>query len=220
MFETNPACTACPLHLQARTVCVPTIRWHLGGEDALVVLGQNPGAEEDKAGIPFIGPAGKLLKEVYLTPLLQAGVNPTIYLTNPVRCGPVSPVSELALRTCYPLHTVPDLRRVVEEHRRVALLGTGAPAVFAATGHKLGSHWKLADSFSRQGYALTEDITAFWTYHPAYILRKKVMVHAVADHLELVKNFFLAKTPTISEPHIVRPRPPCPSGTTPTSTTR
>lgn len=208
MFITNPICDACPLHQQARTVCVPTITYHKGGDDALFVLGQNPGREEDQAGQPFIGPAGKLLKAVYLEPLLAAGVNPTIYLTNPVRCGPQSPVPERAIATCYPLYTVPDLRRVANLHRRVVLLGTGAPAVAAVTRHKLGSQWSLTKAFNRQAFEVDENITAFWTYHPAYVLRKRVMAHAVADHLELVRNFLLAKSPTISEPTIVKPRPP------------
>jgi DNA polymerase len=209
MFETNPSCTACPLYHGAISVCVPTICWHKGGDDALYVLGQNPGAEEDVAGVPFIGRAGKLLKAVYLEPLLKSGLNPTIYLANPARCGPVSPVPDRCLRICWASYGAPELAELAGIHRRIVVLATGAPATFSITGFKLESPWSLAKAFSNQAFEYAPNITVFWTYHPAYLLRKKVMAHAVADHLELVRQHFLSEGPSISQPHIVRPRPPC-----------
>jgi len=218
-FETDPACRACSLWQQAQTVCVTSTCWHQGGEDALWVVGQNPGAEEDKAGIPFIGRAGQLLKKVYLEPLLASGINPTIYLTNPVRCGPISPPPERCWKTCYGLFSGPELDRVIDQHSRVAVLATGAVAVAAITGYKQESHWSLSEAFNRQGWELTDNCSVFFTYHPAAVLRKRTLAHPVADHLELLRNWFLCTTPSVSQPTIVSPRPPCHSGTTPTSTT-
>lgn len=77
-FDHN--CTLCPLHGRATTVCVagegPT-------DAAIMLVGQNPGAEEDREGFPFIGPAGKLLDQ-YLT---AAGLDRAdVFISNAVKC--------------------------------------------------------------------------------------------------------------------------------------
>src|SRR6266576_1155802 len=54
------ACTKCPLATQGRSQVV------FGDGDPaadLVFVGEGPGAEEDKQGIPFVGRAGQLLTE-------------------------------------------------------------------------------------------------------------------------------------------------------------
>lgn len=71
-------CRACPLWERAtRTV------FGEGDENAdLMIIGEQPGDEEDLAGRPFLGPAGKLLDEV----LHELGVKrESLYLTNAVK---------------------------------------------------------------------------------------------------------------------------------------
>src|SRR6201996_7909762 len=76
----NPHCTACPLHSGVQHVCV-------GGESSggkpyeIVIVGEAPGAEEDKRNRPFIGPSGKLLR----AELARAGIE-SYYVTNAVKC--------------------------------------------------------------------------------------------------------------------------------------
>jgi uracil-DNA glycosylase len=49
---------------------------------ALMLVGEQPGDQEDLAGEPFVGPAGQLLRQV----LLEVGLDPsTVYLTNAVK---------------------------------------------------------------------------------------------------------------------------------------
>jgi len=49
---------------------------------ALVLVGEQPGSEEDREGAPFVGPAGRLLDDA----LSAAGVDPAhIYVTNAVK---------------------------------------------------------------------------------------------------------------------------------------
>jgi uracil-DNA glycosylase len=71
-------CRACPLW-QTGTQTV----FGEGGTDAKVVLvGEQPGDQEDRAGRPFVGPAGRLLDEA----LEQAGIDrSTAYVTNAVK---------------------------------------------------------------------------------------------------------------------------------------
>ena len=209
-FQNHPDCRECPLHETARSVGVGTVCHHRGGESALVVVGQNPGTQEDRAGVPFVGPSGQLLKRAYVAPLLQSGVDPTVYLTNPARCGPTSPVPARSLRACSETHLIPELDRITQHHSRVAILATGAPACSALTECKLGSPWSLTrKAFSSQPLAWADNAVVFFTYHPAAVLRKRTLIHAVADHLELVKNWLLSETPLVSRPTIIEPRPPC-----------
>ena len=76
------ACVKCPLAHAGRTQVV----FGVGARDAdLVFVGEGPGAEEDKQGIPFVGRAGQLL-----TRLIE-GIGMTredVYIANVVKCRP------------------------------------------------------------------------------------------------------------------------------------
>ena len=76
-------CVACPLHLTRTQVVCP-----VGPHDARIVLvGEAPGATEDKGGEPFTGAAGKRLDWL----LQVAGVKRTdVLITNCVMCRPPS----------------------------------------------------------------------------------------------------------------------------------
>jgi DNA polymerase len=60
LFKQVSACTKCPLH-QTRTKAV----FGAGNADAdLMFVGEAPGAEEDRQGLPFVGRAGQLLNQL------------------------------------------------------------------------------------------------------------------------------------------------------------
>jgi DNA polymerase len=75
-------CVKCPLATAGRSQVV----FGVGSRDAdLVFVGEGPGAEEDKQGIPFVGRAGQLL-----TKLIE-GIDLTrddVYICNVVKCRP------------------------------------------------------------------------------------------------------------------------------------
>lgn len=76
----NANCKACGLHASARTICVDGN----GPKDAeILIVGQNPGKQEDRKGRPFIGPSGHILK----AQVAKAGLNELkVRYTNVVRC--------------------------------------------------------------------------------------------------------------------------------------
>ena len=92
------ACTKCPLAHAGRTQVV----FGVGARDAdLVFVGEGPGAEEDKQGIPFVGRGGQLL-----TRLIEGiGLNrDDVYIANVVKCRPPGnrdPLPE-EIETCRP----------------------------------------------------------------------------------------------------------------------
>jgi DNA polymerase len=71
-------CTHCPLYGPATQTVFGE-----GPEDAwLVLIGEQPGDSEDRAGHPFVGPAGRMLDRA----LLQAGITRAdAYVTNAVK---------------------------------------------------------------------------------------------------------------------------------------
>ena len=79
----NPECRLCPLGGTALSTCVwgewrGDMAW---SGPSVMVVGINPGWQEDQQGRPFVGPSGAMLDEG----LAQAGVR-RAYLTNTFRC--------------------------------------------------------------------------------------------------------------------------------------
>jgi len=75
-------CTLCSLH-ESRTHVV----FGMGDPSAdLLFIGEGPGAEEDKQGLPFVGRSGKLLDKLILE---EIGVTrDRCYIANVVKCRP------------------------------------------------------------------------------------------------------------------------------------
>jgi DNA polymerase len=81
VYEEARNCTRCPLH-QTRT----TVVFGSGNADAdLMFIGEAPGANEDKQGLPFVGQAGKLLEKLLGEIGLERG---HVFIANTVKCRP------------------------------------------------------------------------------------------------------------------------------------
>lgn len=92
-------CTACPLHkLGTQTV------FGEGPPRARILLvGEQPGDQEDRAGKPFVGPAGRLLDQA----LEQAGIDRSeVYVTNAVKHFKWKPAGKRRL------HQKPNAREI------------------------------------------------------------------------------------------------------------
>jgi uracil-DNA glycosylase family 4 len=81
VYDDSLGCVACPLH-QTRT----TVVFGAGNADADVMfIGEAPGANEDKLGLPFVGQAGKLLDKL----LTEIGLERAdVFIANTVKCRP------------------------------------------------------------------------------------------------------------------------------------
>ena len=81
VYEQARGCVRCPLH-QTRTNVV----FGSGNADAdLMFVGEAPGANEDKLGLPFVGQAGKLLDKL----LAEIGLERAeVFICNTVKCRP------------------------------------------------------------------------------------------------------------------------------------
>jgi uracil-DNA glycosylase family 4 len=81
VYEEARECRRCPLH-QTRTQVV----FGSGNADAdLMFIGEAPGAQEDRIGLPFVGQAGKLLDKL----LGEIGMQRSdVFIANVLRCRP------------------------------------------------------------------------------------------------------------------------------------
>ncbi len=81
VWEQARECTACPLH-RTRT----TVVFGNGNADAeLMFVGEAPGANEDRMGLPFVGQAGKLLDKL----LGEIGLErKDVFVANTIKCRP------------------------------------------------------------------------------------------------------------------------------------
>ncbi len=78
LFAAAQSCKGCDLYLHANQTV-----FGAGASDAdVMVVGEQPGDQEDKAGAPFVGPAGRLLDKAFVA----AGIDrDRIYVTNAVK---------------------------------------------------------------------------------------------------------------------------------------
>jgi len=81
VYEEARGCVRCPLH-QSRT----TVVFGAGNADAeLMFIGEAPGANEDRMGLPFVGQAGKLLDRL----LGEIGMQrKDVFIANTLKCRP------------------------------------------------------------------------------------------------------------------------------------
>lgn len=106
-------CTKCPLHTRVESVCI----WERGTMDdqRVMVVGEAPGSEEDRQGLPFVGPSGERINNA----LAKAGITSPIF-TNAVKCAPWGTPKSEPIRECSPY-----LWEQIEAHRPKFILALG-----------------------------------------------------------------------------------------------
>ena len=137
-----------------------------GDQAALMVVGEAPGAEEDRRGLPFVGPAGQLLDRM----LAAIGLaRDAVYITNILPWRPPgnrSPTAE-EIALCQPFVE----RQIALVQPRVLVLvgGISAKALLDKREGitRLRGTWR---EFTAPG--LAEPISTMATFHPAYLLRQ------------------------------------------------
>lgn len=154
-----------------------------GNEQAeLVVVGEAPGADEDRTGRPFVGRAGKLLDQL----LASVGFSrESVYICNVLKCRPPgnrNPEPE-EIEACSPY-----LRRQVELIAPRAILTVGMFASRTLLGSTASIN-SLRGRVHRYG-----DVPVVPTYHPAALLRNPGWIRPVWDDLQLLRSLLDEET--------------------------
>ena len=157
------SCTRCPLYETATQVVIGE-----GPIDAeLMFVGEQPGDQEDLAGRPFVGPAGRLFDEI----AQAAGVDRSrTFVTNAVKHFKFAPRGKRRIHQKPDAGEVQACRWWLEAERQLVqpklIVALGATAAEALTGTGKGI-------LKRRGSVeATDDGTpVFLTVHPSYLLR-------------------------------------------------
>ncbi len=140
-----------------------------------MLVGEAPGAQEDKEGLPFVGRAGHLLNAI----LMAMGLSrQEVYIANVLKCRPPGnrdPLGE-ECRLCLPFL-----------HQQLRLL---QPAIILAMGRFAAQALlKTTDPISelrgRQHIFAETGTPLLVTYHPAYLLRSPLQKRKVWSDLQL-----------------------------------
>ena len=169
-------CQNCDLY-QTRTQTV----FGVGNPNAdLLVIGEAPGADEDRQGEPFVGRAGKLLNNM----LLAIGLKrEQVFIANILKCRPPNnrdpkPEEVIACESY--------LRKQIDLIKPKMILAVGRIAaqnllkVDTPIGKMRGKQYVFPDS----------DLPVFVTYHPAYLLRSPREKRKVWEDLKSVMQTF------------------------------
>lgn len=180
-------CKACSLHQ-----CASQTVFGFGSSQAPIVLvGEQPGDQEDLQGIPFVGPAGKVLyqalqaanldsKDIYFT-------NAVKHFKNELRHGRRIHVSPkvLEIKACKPW--LEAELRVIQPKIIVCLGKIAAYSLIRPGFHMKQMHGTWLD------YSDSQKIMA--TYHPSAVLRavnenqKQMIWSALIEDLSSIKPF-------------------------------
>ena len=161
--EAASCCQACPLH----TAATGTVMGEGPPDAEIMIVGEQPGDQEDLLGRPFVGPAGQLLDRA----LEVAGIDRTkAYLTNAVKHFKFVPKGK------HRLHQTPNLDEISRckpwligellqvKPRTLILLGSSACKSLLDPKLKITQQRGLIENTG-----LAETVIA--TIHPSYLLR-------------------------------------------------
>ncbi len=144
----------------------------------VMVIGEGPGAEEDKQGLPFVGRAGKLLTEI-----LRAikFTRDEVYIANVVKCRPPGNRTPLPIEmeTC-----IPYLKKQIELIKPKLILCLGRTAAQGIL--------KMKDSLGnmRGKFFDFENAKVMVTYHPAALLRNPHWKRATWEDVQKFRAFY------------------------------
>lgn len=188
LYREASGCVKCPLS-EGRTNVV----FGAGDADAdLMFVGEAPGAEEDRRGLPFVGRAGALLGE------LLAGIGLSreeVFIANCLKCRPPGnrDPQPLEIETCEPY-----LARQIEliEPKVVATLGNFATKLLTASPMGITRVRGTPQVHTLGG----RTVSIFPLLHPAAALRTPKMKELLVEDFSTLSGLLGEPPPPRSEP--------------------
>ena len=167
-------CKKCKLH-ETRTQTVFGVGNRLAD---WLIIGEAPGAEEDRQGEPFVGPAGKLLTEMLFACGLQRA---DVYIANILKCRPPAnrdPAPD-EVACC---HAYLQQQIALMQPQLILVVGRIAAHSLLQTDCQLGRLRGKVHHYGDTG------IPVIVTYHPAYLLRSPLEKRKVWSDLQFAKT--------------------------------
>lgn len=152
------------------------------------MVGEAPGEDEDEEGRPFVGKAGKILREALDT--LGLDLDKDAWTTNALICRPPNNVIDDDRKITY---CRPNLLNALSVFEPVVVIPLGRMALTSV----IGLRWARVDAMSRwTGWKIP--FGKFWvcpTYHPSYLLRSHNPRMNRLFEQDLRRAFALTKPP-------------------------
>jgi len=142
----------------------------------LVFVGEAPGYDEDRQGLPFVGKAGQLLTRMIEAMGLK---REEVYIANVLKCRPPKNRTPLPdeIGRCRPF-LLQQLEFI--QPRVICALGAVAAQSLLETTRSISS--------LRGGFHSFKGIKLLATYHPAYLLRNPSEKRKVWEDLKMIKR--------------------------------
>ena len=151
-------------------------------ESSVMLIGEAPGADEDRQGKPFVGVSGQLLDRM----LAWIGLDRTkVYITNILPWRPPGNRSPTAAEIAICLPFVERQIELVDPKLLILLGATSAKALLATTEGIVRTRGKW---FSYSSPGLPRPVPTLATYHPAYLLRSPAQKRDAWRDLLMIKN--------------------------------
>jgi len=164
-------CTLCHELASTRTQTV----FGVGNPQAqLCILGEAPGADEDRLGEPFVGRAGQLLNKILTACKLE---REDVYILNMIKCRPPGNRNPLP-------QELANCRRYLERQLEliqpefICCLGAVAAQSLLNTTASIGKLRKTVHAY--------RDAKVVCTYHPAYLLRNPAAKKDAWEDMQLL----------------------------------
>ena len=132
---------------------------------SVLFIGEAPGAEEDRQGLPFVGQSGRLLDRMLASIALdrtQVCISNTVFWRPPGNRTPTT----VEMAVCMPF-----LERLIELVDPRVLVTLGGPAAKTVLGESAGVSRLRGRWFAYSSPRLARPIPATAMFHPAYLLR-------------------------------------------------
>jgi DNA polymerase len=148
----------------------------------IVLIGEAPGAEEDRQGLPFVGPSGRLLDRM----LASIGLDRQgVFISNTVFWRPPGNRAPNAgeIAACQPF--VERLIELIAPDILITLGGLAAVTLLGQTDSvgRVRGRW-----FTYRTAAMTRPVATTALYHPAYLLRSPSQKRATWRDLLAIKK--------------------------------
>lgn len=185
-------CTLCPLCKTRQNIVVGEGPKQVSGsknDPLILVIGEAPGAEEDKMARPFVGASGKLLDKMLAA--IELSRNTNCFITNMVKCRPPDNRNPTPNEISLCSHFLQEQIRLLSP-KMILLLGTVAlKAMFQTSDGIMHLHGRLMHyKLKLQSNENTEEeilIPTIPTYHPSALLRNESLKRPAWDDLKFFK---------------------------------
>jgi len=189
--EAAKGCRNCPLWENA----TQTVFGEGSARARVMLVGEQPGDQEDKEGHPFVGPAGRILDQA----LEEAGIDrKRLFVTNAVKHFKWEPRGKRRL------HKTPAQREIeacyqwlegeIEAVKPALIVALGATAAKALLGPRFRITQQRGQIQAREGLP---DVIA--TYHPSFLLRVKDRPEGDEIHRQFVDDLRTAARYLVQE---------------------